>query len=35
LVPAAALDAGDVARLRLKGFDPDAQVLERLAGEAR
>jgi glutamate formiminotransferase len=35
LVPAAALDEGDVAYLRLNGFDPDAQILERLAGEAR
>jgi glutamate formiminotransferase len=31
LVPAAALEEGDVERLRLTGFDADAQILERLA----
>jgi glutamate formiminotransferase len=31
LVPAAALEEGDVARLRLTGFDADTQILERLA----
>jgi glutamate formiminotransferase / 5-formyltetrahydrofolate cyclo-ligase len=30
LVPASALDAGDIDHLRLTGFDPDRQVLERL-----
>jgi glutamate formiminotransferase len=30
LAPAAALAPGDVERLRLRGFDPDAQVLERV-----
>jgi glutamate formiminotransferase / 5-formyltetrahydrofolate cyclo-ligase len=33
LVPAAAIDEGDVPRLRLRGFDPDSQILERLVGE--
>jgi glutamate formiminotransferase len=31
LIPAAALEEGDVERLRLTGFDADAQILERLA----
>jgi glutamate formiminotransferase len=30
LVPAAALAPGDVEHLRLEGFDPDRQILERL-----
>jgi glutamate formiminotransferase len=30
LVPAAALRAGDEDRLKLRGFDPATQVLERL-----
>jgi glutamate formiminotransferase len=30
LVPAAALGPGDVEHLRLEGFDPDEQILERL-----
>jgi glutamate formiminotransferase len=33
LVPEAALAPGDAEHLRLEGFDPDAQVLERLAAE--
>ena len=33
LVPAAAMGEGDVAALRLARFDPDTQILERLAGE--
>lgn len=35
LVPTAAIGEGDVEELRLTGFDPDKQILERLAGEAR
>ncbi len=30
LVPAAALGDGDIAYLRLEGFDADEQILERL-----
>jgi glutamate formiminotransferase len=33
LVPASAIDEGDVAYLRLEGFDADAQVLERLVDD--
>ena len=33
LVPRAALADGDVERLRLEGFDEDAQILERLVSE--
>ncbi|MEA2550302.1 MAG: glutamate formiminotransferase / 5-formyltetrahydrofolate cyclo-ligase [Actinomycetota bacterium] len=33
LVPAAAIAEDDIARLQLRGFDPDSQILERLAGE--
>jgi len=33
LVPEAALGPGVAAYVRLQGFDPDAQILERLAGE--
>jgi glutamate formiminotransferase len=33
LVPAAALDDGDVGYLRLRGFDPDRQVVDRLIDE--
>jgi hypothetical protein len=29
-VPASALATGDVEYLRLRGFDPDRQILERL-----
>ena len=32
LVPASALGPEDVAYLRLEGFDPDRQILERLVG---
>jgi glutamate formiminotransferase len=35
LVPAAALGPGDEAHVRLEGFDPDAQILERLIEEDR
>ncbi|MEP7059114.1 MAG: glutamate formimidoyltransferase [Actinomycetota bacterium] len=35
LVPAAAIAPEDVARLKLRGFDPDSQILERLVGEDR
>lgn len=34
LVPASALAPGDIAYLRLEGFDPDRQVLERLVDAA-
>ena len=30
LVPEAAITEGDIARVRLRGFDADRQVLERL-----
>jgi glutamate formiminotransferase len=33
LVPGAALGQDDVAHLRLEGFDPDAQILERLVDD--
>jgi glutamate formiminotransferase len=33
LVPGAALGKDDVAHLRLEGFDPDAQILERLVDD--
>jgi glutamate formiminotransferase len=33
LVPASALSEGDEAYLRLEGFDPDAQILERLVDD--
>ncbi|HEX6130231.1 MAG TPA: glutamate formiminotransferase, partial [Actinomycetota bacterium] len=33
LVPAAALGPGDAAHVRLEGFEPDAQILERLIEE--
>ena len=34
LVPEAAIGADDVAHLRLEGFDPDKQILERLVAAA-
>jgi glutamate formiminotransferase len=33
LVPASAIDDGDVADLKLEGFDANAQILERLAND--
>ncbi len=35
LVPAAALGPGDERHVRLEGFDPDVQLLERLIEEDR
>jgi glutamate formiminotransferase len=35
LVPAAALGDGDIADLRLEGFDADEQILERLVNAER
>ena len=34
LVPASALAPGDVEYLRLEGFDPERQILERLLAAA-
>jgi len=34
LVPASALGEGDIENLRLSGFDPDRQILERLVDAA-
>jgi glutamate formiminotransferase len=34
LVPASALAPGDVEYLRLEGFEPDKQILERLVAAA-
>jgi glutamate formiminotransferase len=35
LVPAGALGDGDIAYLRLEGFDADEQILERLVNAER
>lgn len=35
MVPAAALGDGDIAYLRLEGFDADEQILERLVNAER